>query len=89
MPELTTSVVATSATNEVIVPSAPPVAAPATWAKAKSTPDWILAGAYHAQRWDRDAAGNDLHLITESDFDTACKAVASISLHSAHQARKG
>jgi hypothetical protein len=62
---------------------------PASWAKQKSTPEWVLAGAYFEQRWERDGAGNDLSLVTESDFDAACVAVASISISSAPHPRKG
>lgn len=74
-------------------PAAPPAAsvskAPSGWAKQKATPDWILAGAYFQERWERDGAGNDLSLISEDDFDAACAGVASISISAAPSPRKG
>lgn len=65
------------------VSSRPLLAAPSIWAKEQATEDWILAGAYSAKRWERDHAGNDLSLISESDFDAACAEVASISISAA------
>lgn len=76
-------------------PAAPPALAasiskaPSGWAKQKATPDWILAGAYFQERWERDGAGNDLSLISEDDFDAACAEVASISISAAPSPRKG
>lgn len=75
-------------------PAAPPVPAsiskaPSGWAKQKATPDWILAGAYFQERWERDGAGNDLSLISEDDFDAACAGVASISISAAPSPAQG
>lgn len=81
--EPTTSAIATA----VEVTPVPSIKAPATWAKLKSTPAWVLGGAYHAKRWEKDSAGNDLSLISETDFDAACAAVASISIDSAPHPR--
>lgn len=67
----------------VVSEPAPKLKTPSAWSKEKNTPAWILAGAYHARRWERDSAGNDLSLISETDFDSASKEVASISIDSA------
>ena len=66
--------------------SPPRSAPPSAWAKAKGTEAWMVAGAYFAQRWERDGHGNDLSLCTEAAFDAACLAVASISINSAPRA---
>jgi hypothetical protein len=75
-----------TASPAVLAAPAPRLAPPSSWAKAKGSPDWIVAGAYFAQRWERDGHGNDLSLCTEAAFDAACLAVASISIHSAPRA---
>lgn len=87
-----TSGASTPAPAAAAFPASSPAAiskAPSGWAKEKATPDWILAGAYFQERWERDGAGNDLSLISEEDFDAACAEVASISISAAPSPRKG